>query len=132
MLLGPGGGLPGQPPASAAAASPADEEPIRYRNEVVVRRLGAVAVPVAIEIEFEDGTVTKENWDGIYSWTRFVYEDTRRVRRATVDPQRIYAVDLNWSNNTRLATPDRRPAARWGLRMLLWMQNVLTFYGGLA
>ena len=109
-----------------------DEEATRYRNEIVVRRLGAVAVPVAVEIEFEDGTVIQENWDGIYSWTRFVYEDSRRVRRATVDPQRLYAIDLNWSNNTRMARLSRRPVARWSLRLLLWMQNVLTFYGGMA
>jgi hypothetical protein len=87
---------------------------------------------VAVEIEFEDGAVIHENWDGIYAWTRFVYDDTRRVRRATVDPQRLYAIDLNWSNNTRMAHLSRRPVARWSLRFLLWMQNVLTFYGGMA
>jgi hypothetical protein len=131
-LRGPGQGLRGQPPPAPAEDLSQDEEATRYRNEIVVRRLGAVAVPVEVEIEFEDGTVTQEIWDGIYSWTRFVYEDTRRVRRATVDPKRLYAVDLNWSNNTRTASLHRRPVARWSVRLLLWMQNVLTFYGGMA
>ncbi|MCZ6650359.1 MAG: hypothetical protein O7D35_06785 [Acidobacteria bacterium] len=131
-LRGPGDSRPGQPPKAPAEDASEDQEATRFRNEIVVRRLGAVAVPVAVEIEFEDGTVIQENWDGIYSWTRFVYEDSRRVRRATVDPQRLYAIDLNWSNNTRMARLSRRPVARWSLRLLLWMQNVLTFYSGMA
>ncbi|TDI29855.1 MAG: M1 family peptidase [Acidobacteria bacterium] len=131
-LRGQGNGLPGQPPPAPAEGTSEDQEAARYRNEIVVRRLGAVAVPVVVEIEFEDGTVIHENWDGIYAWTRFVYEGTRRVRRATVDPKRVYAIDLNWSNNTRTALLSRRPVARWSLRFLLWMQNVLTFYSGLA
>lgn len=131
-LRGPGKRLAGQPAQATSGDPSADLEPTRYRNEIVVRRLGAVAVPVEVEIEFEDGTVLQENWDGVYAWTRFVYEGTRRVQRATVDPRHLYPIDLNWSNNTRLARLDRRPVVRWSVRLLLWMQNVLTFYSGMA
>ena len=99
---------------------------------VEIRRLGAVVVPVAIDVEFEDGTVRRENWDGQYAWVRFTYEEDQGVRRVTVDPDRIYAIDLNWSNNSRLARRDRRPATRWSLHVLFWLQNLLSFHGGLG
>jgi hypothetical protein len=129
-LQGSGRRLPGQPPL--AEESTETGEPAPYRSVVEIRRLGAVAVPVAIDVEFEDGSVRRENWDGNYAWVRFTYEEELRVRRVTVDPDRVYAIDLNWSNNTKLASPDRRPAILWSLRVLLWLQNILSFHGGLA
>jgi hypothetical protein len=123
---------PGQPPPEPAVAPPAGPAQEAYRNEVLVRRLGSVAVPVVVELEFEDGSTERQTWDAAYRWERIVSVDSRRLRRATVDPERTYVVDANWANNTRAARPDHQPAARWSLRLLLWMQSVLAFYGGLT
>jgi hypothetical protein len=125
---------PGQPPSDGEAGAAGDEtnRPPDYRNEVLVRRLGSVAVPVVVELEYDDGSTERRQWEGDYRWERFVAVGPRRVRRATVDPDGVYVIDALWSNNTRLVEPDRRPAARWSLRLLLWMQNVLAFYGGLT
>jgi hypothetical protein len=135
-LRGSGRRLSGQPPHDETGVenetAAGEERKVLYRSVVEIRRLGAVAVPVAIDVEFEDGSVRRENWDGNYAWVRFTYEEEARVRRATVDPDRIYAIDLNWSNNSRQADPDRRPATRWSLQVLLWLQNYLSFFGGLA
>jgi hypothetical protein len=125
---------PGQPGADGeetAAGGEASRSP-EYRNEVLVRRLGSVTVPVVVELEYDDGSTERRLWEGDYRWERIVTVGSRQVRRATVDPDRVYVIDARWSNNTRLVEPDRRPAARWSMRLLLWMQSVLAFYGGLT
>ncbi len=129
-LEGTGPRRPGQPEL-AGPEPPAGSEPL-YHSEVVVRRVGEVAVPVSIELEFSDGATRRHSWDGQDRWTRLSTTGPQRLVRATVDPDRVYLVDVSWINNTRRVTPDPRPPARWSLRLLLWMQSVLAFYGGLA
>jgi hypothetical protein len=127
-------GRPGPLPQAGGAPAEGDEasRPHEYRNEVLVRRLGSVTVPVVVELEYDDGSTERRLWDGDYRWERIVVTGPRRVRRATVDPDGVYVIDIRWSNNPCLVEPDRRPATRWSLRLLLWMQSVLAFYGGLT
>jgi Peptidase family M1 domain len=103
----------------------------RYRNEVVVERLGAVRMPVDIKVGFEDGSEANEKWDGRDRWRRFEYMGPQRVEYAVVDPDRKLPLDVNVINNSKMrATGTRgivRLAARWGF----WFQNLLYFLTGL-
>ncbi|MBI5480629.1 MAG: M1 family metallopeptidase [Deltaproteobacteria bacterium] len=101
-----------------------------FESEVTVRRLGDVRAPVEVEVRFEGGERVTERWDGEATWQRFRYSRPFRVASARVDPRGLLALDRMASNNGRALVLDRRPAARHGARVLLWLQQVLAFAGG--
>ena len=47
-------------------------------------------------------------------------------------PCRTYVLDADLRNNSWQARSDRRPARRRGLRRMLWLQTVLSFFGGVG
>jgi hypothetical protein len=110
-------------PESAAA--------VRYRNEVVVARLGAVRMPVEVQIVFDDGSVTTERWDGRDRWRRFEYTGTQRVEWAVVDPQRTMPLAFNRLNNSRMRDAGTRGLVRIAGRWGFWFQNLLCLVSGL-
>lgn len=68
----------------------------------VVRRLGDLRVPVEIEAELADGTTDRVTWDGrgthvVLKWPG------KRLRRVTVDPDRVLALEGRRWNNTAYA-----------------------------
>jgi len=101
-----------------------------FESEVTVRRLGGLRAPVEVEVRFEGGERVTERWDGEGAWRRFRYTRPFRVASARVDPRGRLALDRTTSNNGRALVPDRRPVARHGARVLLWLQQVLAFGGG--
>ncbi|MCA9715892.1 MAG: M1 family metallopeptidase [Myxococcales bacterium] len=90
----------GEPPAEETSiAELADDE---LEGVVVVRRKGDFQLPVELEIEFSDGAVVRRWWDGRDAYRIFVWPG-RRVARATVDPDRLIALESYTLNNTRFA-----------------------------
>jgi hypothetical protein len=107
--------------------------PLRYESEILVRRLGEVMVPVDILVVFENGRVIREQWDGRYRWKKLRYRSPFRITQAVVDPDFIYVLDLNRTNNSRTAFPERLAPVKWTSRWLLWIQHALewlTILGG--
>jgi hypothetical protein len=96
----------------------------KYRSTVVVRRLGEAMAPVDVLVHFENGETVREEWDGRYRWTKFVYERTSKVASAEVDPERKLALEANFTNNSRTTEPDNRAAAKWYVRWLFWLENL--------
>jgi len=99
-----------------------------YRSTVVVSRLGEVLAPVDVVIRFDNGEVIQQDWDGKYRWVKFVFEKPSKVISAEVDPQRKLALEANFTNNSRLAEPDNRAAAKWYIRWIFWLENL--FFAG--
>jgi aminopeptidase N len=95
-----------------------------YRSTVVVRRLGEALAPVDVVIRFDNGETIERNWDGKYRWVKFVFEKPSKVTSAEVDPQRKLALEENFTNNSRLAEPDNRGAAKWYIRWIFWLENL--------
>ena len=100
-----------------------------FDSEVIVRRLGGVRLPVEIRVQFTDGRVVYETWDGQYRWTRFRYPGAR-VRAADVDPFGKIAVDIDpgnnsWADNAPIA---QRAASKWAMRWMFWLQNFLELH----
>jgi hypothetical protein len=95
-----------------------------FDPEVVVRRLGEARLPIELRVEFADGSVAEEHWDGQYRWARFAYPGHAKVKRAVVDPQGKLALDLDPSNNSWVDEDgvSRRAASKWSARFLLWLQ----------
>jgi aminopeptidase N len=95
-----------------------------YRSTVVVRRLGEALAPVDVVIRFDNGEAVERSWDGKYRWVKFVFEKPSKVTSAEVDPQRKLALEANFTNNSRLAEPDNRAAAKWYIRWIFWLENL--------
>jgi len=114
-------------PYREEAASEAFEKSTmkRYRSTVLVRRLGEAMAPVDVVIRFENGETVREQWDGKYRWIKYVYEKPSQVRSAEVDPARKLVLDANFTNNSRTAKPDNRAAAKWYVRWIFWLENLL-------
>jgi len=96
---------------------------------VTIVRKGEVRMPVELRVEFADGRVAKEQWNGRDRWYRLSYEGAKVVR-AVVDPGRKIAIDVEPANNEWLddERPARRAAAKWAARYLFWLQNLLELH----
>ena len=68
-------------------------------------------MPVELRIEFADGRVAREQWNGRDRWYRLSYEGAKVVR-AVVDPGHKIAIDVDPANNEWL--DDERPGASRG------------------
>ncbi|MBI1940157.1 MAG: M1 family metallopeptidase [Acidobacteria bacterium] len=96
----------------------------RYRSTIVVRRLGEALAPVDVVVRFENGEIVREQWDGQYRWTKFVYERPSKAKSAEVDPERKLAIEANFTNNSRTSDEDNRAAAKWYVRWIFWLENL--------
>ncbi len=106
-------------------------EPPRYRTEVVVERRGEVRMPVDIVVTFDDGSETRESWDGLERWYRIDVTGTHQAVYAVVDPDGKLPLDANLLNNSRLRTPATRGIVRLAGSWGLWLQGALLALSGL-
>ena len=123
---GPGGELALTPPRKDRGKDGPGE---RFESKVTVVRKGGVRLPVELRVEFEDGRVVNERWNGRDRWYRYRYEGAK-VLRARLDPERKIAIDVDptndeWLDSTGLA---HRAAAKWAARYLFWLQNLLELH----
>ncbi|MCI0587378.1 MAG: M1 family metallopeptidase [Planctomycetes bacterium] len=104
-----------------------------HDTRVVVQRYGEVVVPVVILVKFEeDRQPERYLWDGgDRHWTKR-WEGGSRLEWVRVDPDRVWLLDADASNNERRVDPDHSAALRWGTQNLFWVQNVLHFFGGIG
>ena len=102
-----------------------------WESEVVVRRLGGVALPVFTDLVFADGQRARLRWDGRERWVRFRVVGPR-LAWAEVDPDQTLLLDVDRLNNSRRVEPDRRASRRWAQRLRFWIQNILEAFAALA
>ena len=118
----------------AAAADVADADPATwYESLVTVRRYGDGIFPVEVVVEFADGTTERRRWDGRDQWTYYRFVRPSRAVTATVDPDRVLLLDVDFTNNSR-TTRSRagEAAAKWTLAWIVWVQDLLLTAGFLA
>jgi hypothetical protein len=106
-----------------------DEEPERYRTEVVVRRYGAATFPVEVLMVFDDGNEVREMWDGQSRWKLYVEERPAKLSYAVVDPDHKLQLDLYYTNNSKLLEPRATlPARKWASKWMIWVQDLLATF----
>jgi len=132
VLEGFGPDNPGAPAGSPALAPPprrSSDDHGPFDAEVTVRRLGEVRLPVEVLVQFADGRVTRETWDGQYRWVRFRYPGAK-VTRAVVDPDHKIALDIDPGNNSWVDEEGvaRRAAWKWSARWMFWLQHLLELH----
>jgi len=102
----------------------------RYKVEVVVERRGEVRMPVDIAVGFDDGSETRQSWDGRDRWYRIEMTSRQRAEYAIVDPDGRLALDANRLNNSRMRSPGTRGIVRLAGRWGLWVQSALHLVTG--
>ncbi|OLE67193.1 MAG: hypothetical protein AUG09_03730 [Acidobacteria bacterium 13_1_20CM_2_68_7] len=106
-------------------AAPVPGKLAGYETEVIVARPGEIVLPVDLLVRFENGEQVRETWDGRATWKRFTYEKEARAASAVVDPEGLYAMDLDRNNNSLTLDSHRAAIAPLVLHWLFWVQNDL-------
>ena len=103
---------------------------------MTVQRLGEARLGgearVRLRVVFEDGSEEAAEWDGQSRWTKFRFETTSRAKFAELDPELVWLVDSNISNNSLKVKPSRGGVLRLSSRLLFWLQNALFYIGALS
>ena len=114
-------------PRSGGAAGDAEAK----RSVVRLRRTGDSTVPVVTEIRRADGSAERVRWDvkdqAKERWRDF--DVAGEVTAVRIDPDGVYLQDTNLSNNSFTSEANARPAAKWSVRFLGWLENSLLSYG---
>jgi hypothetical protein len=107
-----------------------------FRSLVRLRRLGDArpgpGVRLKVVIGFEDGSQKTEYWDGQGSWTEFSFIGTSQAAYAQVDPDNVFLIDRDLSNNSFIVKARMSGTMRWTGKLLFWIQNLLQFAGSLS
>jgi aminopeptidase N len=107
-----------------------DKKPV-YVTRVRVRRLGEARPGPGVRLKvltvFADGARKIEHWDGQERWIEFTYTGGSKVKYAQVDPDAVFLIDRDLSNNSYVAKARPAAALRWSGKLLFWLQNLLQF-----
>ncbi len=96
-----------------------------YEAKVVVFRLGEFYVPQEVAITFDDGTTIIEEWDGKGRSKEWVYEGSRKIVSAEIDPSLKIALDKNLINNSYTTKPNSSGFTRYFTSMVTWLQSIM-------
>jgi hypothetical protein len=99
-----------------------------YQSIVIIRRKGAVKIPVDVLVFFEDGSKILEEWNGQYRWKKFTYRSPSPVKSAVVDPEFKLVSDINRTNNSMAVKPKNLAPYKWTFRWLAWLQHACEFF----
>lgn len=112
------------------------EQKERYVSYVRVRRYGEAKVgpktPLRLKVVFEDGSQEIIYWDGQERWKDFTFEKTAKVKYAHLDPERVWLVDSNLTNNSQRR--EKCSVGVWKLssQILFWIQYGLQMVSSLS
>src|SRR4029077_8384676 len=66
-----------------------------YVSNVWIQRKGEFAMPIDVEIKFDNGEKVRERWDGQDRWVRYEYHKKAKIESAEVDPDHKIMIDRN-------------------------------------
>lgn len=102
--------------------APADGD---WRWRVTVSNRGNVALPVTVLLTFDGGRTETREWDGKGAQLHFHGEGTDRLLSASIDPEALFALDLNRLNNARSVEFKRGGVLFLAGWTQFWVQNFL-------
>ena len=123
--------------AEEAADDEAAEEPDAPKRpwvpDVVLRRRGDLILPVKVQVAYEDGEKVTFEWtrelQGEKNWWRLpLAADTRKVTSVVIDPERLWFLDRDMSDNQWFAERDKLAPSRWGERAAARAASVLQWF----
>lgn len=93
-----------------------------YVATVQLERAGEIMLPVDVLVHFNNGDQVLESWDGRARYKDFKYTGKRKVDWVKIDPEFKIKMDVNYINNSKTDTPDRKPIRRYTNKALSFMQ----------
>jgi hypothetical protein len=108
-----------------------DDKNVVYQSYVWLHRKQDFVMPVELEVEFDNGQMVREHWDGQARWTRFGYEKKAKVVSAEIDPDHKIHLDRNNFNNSYTMDADAKPGSKVGnywLFLTQWLSQFLTWW----
>ncbi|KKN35869.1 hypothetical protein LCGC14_0779280 [marine sediment metagenome] len=100
-----------------------------YITEVKVRRFGEARVRgdvvMKLKVVFEDGSEEVTNWRGQKRWKKFTFEKPAKAKYAQIDPDNIWLIDSNLTNNSLKRKPSRKGIFKVATELLFIIQNYL-------
>ncbi|MFT7679003.1 MAG: hypothetical protein ACI8QC_003002 [Planctomycetota bacterium] len=133
-------------PAAESAAEPAAESAINpeaepeeaaepkpspaRRYDVVISRRGNLRLPLTIEVLFDDEHLETFTWtraaQAEQQWWRLPLEPRdAKIISVVADPERLYYLEANMSDNQWYAQPDRLAPLRWSERVFTRYAHLL-------
>ncbi len=104
-----------------------------YLYDVLLRRGGGLLLPVKVRVTFDTGEQENFEWtremQGEKRWWRLpIIPSARKIESVIIDPDRLWFLDRNMSDNQWFAKPDRLAAQRWGERALTRASGLLQWF----
>ncbi len=110
---------------TVTADTSVDEQQKLYHSGVDLRRLGDFIFPVELRVEFEDGEVITEHWDGRDLWKKYRYTRPARMVSATIDPENKILLDVNFTNNSKVLKSRTSGVGKLSFKLMSWVQILL-------
>lgn len=111
----------------------------RWLPELVVRRKGVLYLPLKLEVTFESGEQQQFLWtveeQRRATWWKPLEPGTSvssKVIAAVLDPERVYFLDTDMSNNQWYARTEHTSSLRWSERVFSQYAQLLHWFGGLG
>ena len=73
-----------------------------YETQVILHRKGDFIFPVEAVVKFDDGSSTRESWDGKERWVRYVFRKKAQVESVQIDPAYQALLDSDLLNNSHV------------------------------
>ena len=109
-----------------------DDKDTVYRSYVWLQRKEDFAMPMDVEIKFENGEKVREHWDGASRWTRLgPYDKKTKIASAEIDPDHKIQIDRNDFNNSYTAEANGKPARKvsnYWLFATQWLSQALAWW----
>jgi hypothetical protein len=105
---------------------------IVYQTYVSLHRKNDFAMPVTVEVKFDNGETVREHWDGQSRWTRFSYQKKAKVVSAEIDPDHSVYIDRNNFNNSYTDKPNPKATLKistYWLFVTQWLGQALAWWG---
>jgi len=120
--------------AAKDAATPEKDQP--WESEVLVTRRGDLRLPLNIELRFEGGAQERVTWSRedqeSSAWLRIRREGPNKIIGAIVDPERLYYLDGDMSNNQWFDEVDEVAPWRWTERAFQRFASFLHWQSGIG
>lgn len=120
-----------------ASATPEKDRP--WRIDLLVRRKGAMLLPVKLALKYEDGTGETLLWSreeqARTTWWKPLEgrePSPKKLVSAVLDPERVYEFDKNQSDNQWYDATDEATLLRWSERVFGQYAHLLHWYGGIG
>jgi hypothetical protein len=83
-----------------------------YETQVLLHRKGDFIFPIEAVVKFDDGSHTRERWDGKERWARYVYRKKAQVASVALDPAYQVTLDNDFLNNSRVTETQHAAALK--------------------